>query len=489
MTAKRPEKFLQLTKIILHGFKVFGLAPFSVQAKNLFANFGKPVCIWAFSFSKIGLVYNLLLAILIPIAYVLLVPKFVAIDYEHKTKQSSFCDVAWSIVAISTVWVVIVSWTFKQSNAVIIMNRLIDVDFRLSLTNGPNIRVPPSVLISLFITEYFFIVGLLEAEFYRVNNMLLKCKDFHYLSSAIPFLSSGSEISDLSNHNQLSALRSLRRIRKANWSGSSQAGGHNNDTGNEKGAVMMPTAKMTAKRPEKFLQLTKIILHGFKVFSLAPFSVQAKNLFANFGKPVCIWAFSFSKIGLVYNLLLAILIPIAYVLLVPKYLVADYEEKFQLRLSCDIAWSIVAISTVWVVIVSWTFKQNNAVIIMNRLIDTDFRLSLKKGPNITDLPFMVARVAKEIFLTFVIAYPVILLVYNVPKTVNEAKRTGLVIHKLMDATAIPVIKAELTEFSLRILHEELNFTAYGFFRLDFTLLHSMLAALVTYLVILVQYSG
>ncbi|XP_046605078.1 gustatory receptor 23a-like [Neodiprion virginianus] len=297
---------------------------------------------------------------------------------------------------------------------------------------------------------------------------------------------------------------------------------------------------MTAKRPEKFLQLTKIILHGFKVFGLAPFSVQAKNLFANFGKPVCIWAFSFSKIGLVYNLLLAILIPIANVLLVPKYLVADYEEKFQLRLSCDIAWSIVAISTVWVVIVSWTFKQNNAVIIMNRLIDTDFRLSLKKGPNITEaefyrvnnmllkckdfhylssaipflsseseisdlsthnqlsalrsllsihLPFLVARVAKEIFLTFVIAYPVILLVYNVPKTVNEAKRTGLVIHKLMDATAIPVIKAELTEFSLRILHEELNFTAYGFFRLDFTLLHSMLAALVTYLVILVQYSG
>nr|XP_046468143.1 uncharacterized protein LOC124212296 [Neodiprion pinetum] len=467
MTAKRPEKFLQLTKIILHGFKVFGLAPFSVQAKNLFANFGKPVCIWAFSFSKIGLVYNLLLAILIPIAYVLLVPKFVAIDYEHKTKQSSFCDVAWSIVAISTVWVVIVSWTFKQSNAVIIMNRLIDVDFRLSLTNGPNIRVPPSVLISLFITEYFFIVGLLEAEFYRVNNMLLKCKDFHYLSSAIPFLSSGSEISDLSNHNQLSALRSLRRIRTMLFE-------ITNDVAN---FFSFPILMCVCYCFVTLVYCAYWIIIGpfgsNKAFSL---DFALRELFILIILyPVTLLVNKVTKtieearrIGLVVHKLVA-------TTTIPE--MKKELTEFSLRILHE-EFNFTA----------YGFFQLDFTLLHSMLATSSLKNYITLLA-VSDLPFMVARVAKEIFLTFVIAYPVILLVYNVPKTVNEAKRTGLVIHKLMDATAIPVIKAELTEFSLRILHEELNFTAYGFFRLDFTLLHSMLAALVTYLVILVQYSG
>ncbi|XP_046587885.1 putative gustatory receptor 28a [Neodiprion lecontei] len=108
------------------------------------------------------------------------------------------------------------------------------------------------------------------------------------------------------------------------------------------------------------------------------------------------------------------------------------------------------------------------------------------APNaVFSLPLFLSTV----LLIIVIAYPIVLLVYNTEQAMYKAKLSSRVVHELLSKTTKPEIKSELTEFSLRILHEELNFTAYGFFRLDFTLLHSMLAALVTYLVILVQYSG
>ncbi|XP_046737144.1 putative gustatory receptor 28a [Diprion similis] len=292
------------------------------------------------------------------------------------------------------------------------MNRLIDADFRLSLKKGPNIRgrlwllvvlaainvflcialnvtyrdpelayfaitIPPSILISCFVTEYFLVVGLLETEFYRVNNMLLSCKEFHYPSSAISSLRCESEISDLSNHSQLVALRSLRSIHTMLY--------------------------------------------------------EISNDVANF--------FSFP-----------ILLCICHCFVTLVYCVY---------------WTIIPL------------LGSNRV-------------------------FLLAHTCKEFHFTLVILYPVTLLVHKVTRTSDEAKQTGLKVHKLMVTTAIPEIKAEVTriisfrnykfsfqleEFSLRILHEELNFTACGFFRLDFTLLQSMLATLVTYLVILIQYTG
>lgn len=66
--------------------------------------------------------------------------------------------------------------------------------------------------------------------------------------------------------------------------------------------------------------------------------------------------------------------------------------------------------------------------------------------------------------------------------------TGGLIHKLEKQNKDdPDHNALVREFSLQVAHEPIAISANGFFNIDFSLLGSMAAATVTYLVILIQF--
>ncbi|KAJ9583545.1 hypothetical protein L9F63_022108 [Diploptera punctata] len=69
----------------------------------------------------------------------------------------------------------------------------------------------------------------------------------------------------------------------------------------------------------------------------------------------------------------------------------------------------------------------------------------------------------------------------------EANRTGILVHKALKAVEDSSVKEELEEFSLQLLQRKVQFTACGLFPLDFTLLCSIIGAVTTYLVILIQF--
>ncbi|KAJ9591819.1 hypothetical protein L9F63_001636 [Diploptera punctata] len=71
--------------------------------------------------------------------------------------------------------------------------------------------------------------------------------------------------------------------------------------------------------------------------------------------------------------------------------------------------------------------------------------------------------------------------------VLQANRTGVLVHKLMTKTSNSHVREELELFSMQLLHSKVRFTACGFFPLDFTLLYSIVGAVTTYLVILIQF--
>ncbi|KDR24352.1 hypothetical protein L798_04300, partial [Zootermopsis nevadensis] len=79
------------------------------------------------------------------------------------------------------------------------------------------------------------------------------------------------------------------------------------------------------------------------------------------------------------------------------------------------------------------------------------------------------------------------LVYFPCFAAKEANRTAIVVHKLLGQTNDLVLREEIQQFSLQLLHEKVKFTACGFFPLDFTLLYSIVGAVTTYLVILIQF--
>ncbi|KAK5648556.1 hypothetical protein RI129_003448 [Pyrocoelia pectoralis] len=74
---------------------------------------------------------------------------------------------------------------------------------------------------------------------------------------------------------------------------------------------------------------------------------------------------------------------------------------------------------------------------------------------------------------------------------NEAKKTATYIHdiwnKYANANAVDANINHLQLISLQLLNTKLEFTAYGFFSLDWTLLHAIISAVTTYVVILIQF--
>ncbi|KAF5275231.1 hypothetical protein FQR65_LT04265 [Abscondita terminalis] len=74
---------------------------------------------------------------------------------------------------------------------------------------------------------------------------------------------------------------------------------------------------------------------------------------------------------------------------------------------------------------------------------------------------------------------------------KKAKKTATIIHdiwnKYASANDVDANVNHLQLISLQILNTELKFTAYGFFPLDWTLLHAIVSAVATYVVILIQF--
>ncbi|CAO1377222.1 unnamed protein product [Diamesa hyperborea] len=80
-----------------------------------------------------------------------------------------------------------------------------------------------------------------------------------------------------------------------------------------------------------------------------------------------------------------------------------------------------------------------------------------------------------------------LLAFSCYRCSENAQRTGVLIHKIERDINNDLQNALIREMSLQIIHEPIVISANGFFNINFTLLGSMSAATVTYLVILIQF--
>lgn len=66
-------------------------------------------------------------------------------------------------------------------------------------------------------------------------------------------------------------------------------------------------------------------------------------------------------------------------------------------------------------------------------------------------------------------------------------RTALIVHRIDHDLTNERESLFLEQFSLQLLHQKVCFTAFGFFKIDFTLLFAIVSATTTYLVILIQF--
>ncbi|KAG8230848.1 Gustatory receptor 14e [Ladona fulva] len=111
----------------------------------------------------------------------------------------------------------------------------------------------------------------------------------------------------------------------------------------------------------------------------------------------------------------------------------------------------------------------------------DIKVFTPTGIPDTSIVFVGASwIASDLVMLF-------LVVHSAEKLYAESDKTGKLVSEMILKVKDHRIRRELHLFSLQLLHTKFHFTACGFFPLDFTLLTSMAAAVVTYLVILVQF--
>ncbi|XP_063230941.1 putative gustatory receptor 28a [Bacillus rossius redtenbacheri] len=79
------------------------------------------------------------------------------------------------------------------------------------------------------------------------------------------------------------------------------------------------------------------------------------------------------------------------------------------------------------------------------------------------------------------------IVFICEQAVQEHDRTPALVHRIINKTYRKEAKQKLEEFSLQLLHSKIKFSACGFFPLDYSVIGSMVGAITTYLVVLVQF--
>ncbi|XP_063975648.1 gustatory receptor for sugar taste 43a-like [Diachasmimorpha longicaudata] len=93
-----------------------------------------------------------------------------------------------------------------------------------------------------------------------------------------------------------------------------------------------------------------------------------------------------------------------------------------------------------------------------------------------------------IFCVLMNFYPIIILSTSVNSFQAETEHTADIVYDMMETCAAHKdVELSLNNFAVELLHKKVSFNACGLFSLDCTLLHSILAMIATYLLILVQF--
>ncbi|KAK5646029.1 hypothetical protein RI129_004493 [Pyrocoelia pectoralis] len=87
------------------------------------------------------------------------------------------------------------------------------------------------------------------------------------------------------------------------------------------------------------------------------------------------------------------------------------------------------------------------------------------------------------------ALELVLIVWVTNSTCEEANKCPRLMHKIRNATKNAKLQDTIEMYSLQMYHNRLQFYVCGLFPLDYTFLHTIVAGVTTYLVILIQFNS
>ncbi|XP_078047569.1 putative gustatory receptor 28b [Augochlora pura] len=104
-----------------------------------------------------------------------------------------------------------------------------------------------------------------------------------------------------------------------------------------------------------------------------------------------------------------------------------------------------------------------------------------------DIDFELFNFVNTVTLIVYLVYNCGLLTAKITIILQEIERTGAIVQSMLKNAIDQETKAELKQFSLQLLHRQIKFSASDYFNLNNSLFQSIISAVVTYLVILIQF--
>ncbi|XP_037926896.1 putative gustatory receptor 28b isoform X4 [Hermetia illucens] len=97
------------------------------------------------------------------------------------------------------------------------------------------------------------------------------------------------------------------------------------------------------------------------------------------------------------------------------------------------------------------------------------------------------RIFSSLSWMLVQSFAIVMNIHVCSKASKAMANTGPLLHNIQSLSDNRSVFQTAQMFSLQILHRNISFTAAGFFNLDYKLITSIVAAVTTYLVIIIQF--
>ncbi|XP_008546198.1 putative gustatory receptor 28b [Microplitis demolitor] len=103
---------------------------------------------------------------------------------------------------------------------------------------------------------------------------------------------------------------------------------------------------------------------------------------------------------------------------------------------------------------------------------------------------LILRRASQYAWMLMILFPILIVAMIATKIKKQIKKTGIVIQEILhECLMSPEIRNEFKIFSLELLHQNFEFTAYDIIPVDCSILRTIFGAIATYLIIFIQFQA
>ncbi|XP_055634099.1 uncharacterized protein LOC129774392 [Toxorhynchites rutilus septentrionalis] len=139
-------------------------------------------------------------------------------------------------------------------------------------------------------------------------------------------------------------------------------------------------------------------------------------------------------------------------------------------------------------------KGEETLIVLNEPLEFDVDIAVERRIHSFSVGLLLRDHSVELCGLYKLDFPMLFsafqffyIVSGSTLLTNRAEKTGLLLNRFFKADIEERVEKTIEMFSIELLHQTYSIESFGMFKVDFTLMYSMVASITSYLIIMVQF--